>query len=174
MRAGGEAGVSERGDYQGNGLGLVDDKGRVAIPNALRATLAANAPRADGKDGGTIVVAIHEDQPCLVAYDPAYLPALKEELRRRVELSRGPDGKVDPNIMRDGANGEAVPFDGSGRFIMPGFPRFHANIGQNAFFWGQFDTIEIWDPRTLLATPGIAPGMVSACRYHCQEKGIAL
>jgi len=166
--------VATRALYQGGGIGLVDDKGRVSIPNALRSTLAANAPRPDGKDGGTIIVAVHEDQPCLVAYDPAYLAELKAELDRRVELSRGSDGKVDPNILRDGANGEAVPFDGSGRFIMPGFPRFHANIGAHAFFWGTFSTIEIWDPRTLIEMPGAAPRMVAACRYHCQEKGIAL
>ena len=43
--------MASRGRYQGHGIGLVDDKGRVAIPNALRATLQANAPRADGKDG---------------------------------------------------------------------------------------------------------------------------
>jgi MraZ protein len=152
----------------------VDDKGRVAIPSALRAILADNAPRSDGKDGGTIIVGVHDDQPCLLAYDPAYLSELKDELDRRVEISRGPDGRIDHNIKRNGANGEAVPFDGSGRFIMPGFPRFHAGIGTHAFFWGTFDYIEIWDPKTLLATPGIAGNMVSACRYHCQDKGIAL
>lgn len=166
--------MADRGDYQGSGLALVDDKGRVAIPNALRSTLAANAPRADGKDGGTIVIAVHEDKPCLVAYDPSYVPILKAELRHRVELTRGPDGRVDDSIMREGANGEAVPFDGSGRFIMPGFPRFHANIAEHAFFWGTFDTIEIWDPKTLLATPDVGSRMVSACKFYCQEKGIAL
>jgi MraZ protein len=166
--------VADRSLYQGGGIGLVDDKGRVAIPNSLRSTLAENAPRSDGKDGGTIIVAVHEDQPCLVAYDPAYLRELKAELDKRIELSRGVDGKVDHNIKRNGANGEAVPFDGSGRFIMPGFPRFHANIGPHAFFWGTFDTIEIWDPKTLLSTPGVGHAMVSACRYYCQEKGIAL
>jgi len=166
--------VAARALYQGGGIGLVDDKGRVSIPNALRTALAANSPRPDGKDGGTIIVSVHEDQPCLVAYDPAYLTDLKVELDRRVELSRGPDGKTDPNILRDGANGEPVPFDGSGRFIMPGFPRFHAGIGANAFFWGTFNTIEVWDPRTLVDMPGAPPRMVAACRYHCGEKGIAL
>jgi MraZ protein len=166
--------VSERGLYQGGGIGLVDDKGRVAIPNALRGTLQDNAPRADGKDGGTIIIGVHEDAPCLVAYDPAYLPELKAELDRRVELSRGSDGKVNHNILRDGANGEAVPFDGSGRFIMPAWPRFHANIGPHAFFWGTLTLIEIWDPKTLAAQAGIAPRMQSALRFWAQEKGIAL
>ena len=41
--------MADRGVYQGCGLGVVDDKGRVAIPAALRATLAGNAPNADGK-----------------------------------------------------------------------------------------------------------------------------
>lgn len=169
-----EGGVGERGDYQGSGLALVDDKGRVAIPNALRGTLAENSPRADGKDGGTIIIAAHEEAPCLIAYDPAYVAELKRELNERVALSRGPDGRIDHNIKRGGANGEAVPFDGSGRFIMPGFPRFYANIGANAFFWGTLDYIEIWDPATLVATPGLSPQMVAACRYYCQDKGIAL
>jgi|CoawatStandDraft_6_1074263.scaffolds.fasta_scaffold01922_5 MraZ protein len=174
LRACGEDGVAERGDYQGSGLALVDDKGRVAIPNALRSTLAANSPRADGKDGGTIIIAAHEDHPCLVAYDPAYRAALKAELAHRLELSRGPDGKVDQNIKRDLANGEEVPFDGSGRFIMTGYPRFHAGIEQHAFFWGMLDTIEIWDPKTLVETPGLSRNMIAACRYYAQEKGIAL
>ncbi|MDQ2892912.1 MAG: division/cell wall cluster transcriptional repressor MraZ [Pseudomonadota bacterium] len=166
--------MAERADYQGNGLALVDDKGRVAIPNALRAALATNSPRADGKDGGTIIIAAHEDLPCLVAYDPAYRAALKAELKHRLELSRGADGKVDANILRDGAGGEDAPFDGSGRFTMTEYPRFHAGIAQYAFFWGLLDTIEIWDPKTLIATPGIARNMVSACRFYCQQKGIAL
>jgi len=166
--------VSERGDYQGSGLALVDDKGRVAIPNALRSTLAENAPRPDGKDGGTVIIAAHEDQPCLIAYDPAYLAELKRELNERVALSRGPDGKIDHNIKRGGANGEAVPFDGSGRFIMPGFPRFYAGIGAHAFFWGTLDYIEIWDPATLIATDGMPPVVKEMARFYMAEKGVQL
>ena len=166
--------MTERGDYQGSGIALVDDKGRVAIPNALRATLAQNSPRADGKDGGTIVIAVHEDQPCLVAYDPAYVSALKAELKTRLELSRGPDGKVDPNIMRNGANGEAVPFDGSGRFIMPAFPRFHAGIGAHAFFYGVLDLIEIWDPKTLIETTDYPDVVKSMARFYMSERGVTL
>ena len=174
VRAMCEVGVSERGLYQGSGIGLVDDKGRVAIPNALRSTLAQNAPRPDGRDGGTIIIAVHETARCLIAYDPGYVAVLKKELDARTEMSRGPDGRIDYNIKRDLANGEAVPFDGSGRFIMPGFPRFHAGITGHAFFWGTFDYIEIWDPKTLVETPGLPAKMISAARFHCQEKGIAL
>ena len=34
--------MAERVDYQGDGIGLVDDKGRCAIPASLRQALAAN------------------------------------------------------------------------------------------------------------------------------------
>jgi MraZ protein len=168
--------VVGRGRYQGDGIGLVDDKGRVAIPNALRATLATNAPKADGKSGGTIVVGPHQnpDNKCLVAYDPGYVDILAEQLDRREAAHTGPDGEFDYNIKRRAASGEAVPFDGSGRFIMPAFPRFYAGITNHAFFFGVFDYIEIWDPQTLIDTGSMPANVKAACRFYMMQKGVAL
>ena len=67
-----------------------------------------------------------------------------------------------------------MPFDGSGRFIMPGFPRFHAKIGAHAFFYGTFDYFEIWDPATLLQADRVPEVQKACARYHCGLKGIAL
>lgn len=173
MPADGGDGVEERGDYIGEGLGLVDDKGRVAIPAALRQTLAANSPRPDGKDGGTVIVGVHPEQKCLRAYDPAYVKILRADVEALMARRLEQDGVTDYNLKRRGASGEPVPFDGSGRFIMPGFPRDYANIAENAFFWGTFDWIEIWDPRTLLDATDVDPAMQAACRYHCRTRGIA-
>jgi MraZ protein len=166
--------VADRAAYQGDGLGLVDDKGRVAIPSSLRTILAGNSPRDDGKDGGTVIIGVHQKHPCLVAYDPAYVVILKSQLDQREASFTSEDGEFNYNIKRRAAQGEAVPFDGSGRFIMPGFPRFHAGIGANAFFYGVFDYFEIWDPKTLLETEGVPDMMKSCARYHCAQKGIAL
>ena len=166
--------MTQRVDYQGDGLGLVDDKGRVAIPASLRAILAQNSPRADGKDGGTVIIGVHESSKCLIAYDPGFLPILKAQLDEREANFRLEEGARNPSFKRQAAQGEAVPFDGSGRFIMPGFPRFHANIGTNAFFYGTFDYIEIWDPATLLQDDRIPDVQKSCARYHCAQKGIAL
>lgn len=167
--------MADRGVYQGCGLGVVDDKGRVAIPNALRATLAANAPNADGKDGGKIVVATHQADRCLIGYDEGYVDQLKAELTERERAHTGADGEFNYNIKRRGAAAaEKTPFDGSGRFIMPAFPRFHANIGKYAFFWGVVDYFEIWDPKTLLDTEGAPEVMKSAVRFFLAEKGVTL
>lgn len=167
-------GVDNRSEYQGDGLGLVDDKGRVAIPASLRATLAINSPRADGKDGGSVVVGVHPEQKCLRAYDPVYAKILRAEVDTQVARKLKKEGVTDYNLKRRGASGESVPFDGSGRFIMPGSSRDYANIEENAFFYGTFDWIEIWDPKTLLDATGVDDAMQAACRYHCRTKGIAL
>ncbi len=166
--------MADRGYYQGDGIGLVDDKGRVAIPSALRTILAANAPKANGKDGGTIVIGAHQKSRCLVAYDPGFLDIMAARLDRREAEHTGADGEFDYNIKRRATSGEAVPFDGSGRFIMPAFPRFHAGIGVHAFFYGVFDYIEIWDPKTLIEPPDAPEIMKSMARFHMMEKGVSL
>ncbi len=163
----------DRGEYQGSGLGPVDDKGRVAIPSSLRNTLAGNAPKANGKDGGTVIIGAHQKHRCLVAYDAGYLAKLKAQLDAREERYTADDGEYDYNIKRRASSGEAVPFDGSGRFIMPGFPRHYAGIGAHAFFYGVFDYIEIWDPATLMATEGLPPIMRAEAEWHMAQKGLA-
>lgn len=173
-RAGCEGGVSARGRYQGHGIGLVDDKGRVAIPNALRSTLQQNAPRPDGKDGGTIVIGAHETSPCLVAYDPAFIDIRAAQLDMHEAQFTAPDGSYDWNVQRRAASGEAVPFDGSGRFIMPSFPRFHAGIKNHAFFYGVLNRIEIWDPQTLADDASVDPLLKKMVRFYMAEKGLEL
>jgi len=166
--------VAQRSRYQGHGIGLVDDKGRVAIPAPLRATLAANAPRPDGKDGGTIIIGPHEVHDCLVAYDPAFVEVRATQLDAHEAQFTAPDGSYDYNIQRRAMAGEAVPFDGSGRFVMPAFPRFHANIGEHAFFYGVNQRIEIWDPATALADEALDKNFKKMIRFYMAEKGVTL
>ena len=166
--------MASRSWYQGDGIGLVDDKGRVAIPAALRQALTANSPKGEGKSGGTVVIGAHQSNKCLVAYDPGYLDLLTAKLEKRETEHTADDGELDYNIKRRAASGEAVPFDGSGRFIMPAFPRFYAGIGAHAFFYGVLDYIEIWNPKTLIATEGYPEVAKEMARFYMAEKGVAL
>ena len=166
--------MSNRGWFQGDGIGLVDDKGRVSIPAALRQTLSANYPKANGKDGGTVIVGAHRKHRCLVAYDPGYVDVMAAELERQAAANPGADGDPDFNIKRRAAMGEAVPFDGSGRFIMPSFARFYARIRGHAFFYGVLDYIEIWDPATLIATDGYPDVVKDMAGFYMSERGVAL
>lgn len=158
--------MASRSWYQGDGIGLVDDKGRVAIPAALRQALTANSPKADGKTGGTVIIGPHQKDKCLIAYDPGYLDIMVAQLEQREAEHTAPDGERDYNIKRRAAMGEAVPFDGSGRFIMPAFPRFYAGIGAQALFYGQLNYIEIWDPQTLIDTSGYPEPVKQMAQFY--------
>ncbi|WP_375272114.1 division/cell wall cluster transcriptional repressor MraZ [Sphingomonas sp.] len=169
-----EVGVAERVDYQGKGLGLVDDKGRVAIPNTLRGALAKNSPRDDGKDGGTVIIAAHPTYRCLIAYDPGFVPIHKAELKAREAADEAKEGRTDWNILDRAGAAEPLPFDGSGRFIMPAFERRYARIGGAAVFLGSFNWITIWSPALLLETSDVDPFIREFVEFTCEEKGIAL
>ncbi len=171
-----EVGVLDRGNYQGYGLAQVDDKGRVAIPAALRATIEANTPPGDnGKDVRRVIISTHPKETCLIGYDLAYVTELKERLTARELAHTDAQGEVDYNIKRRGSGAaEAVPFDGSGRFILPPFPRFEAGIENFAFFWGVMDFFEIWNPKTLIECPTATDVQKRAARFFMAEKGIQL
>ena len=86
----------------------------------------------------------------------------------------GEKGEADYNIKRNAAMGEPVPFDGSGRFIMPAWPRELAGIGQYALFYGVLDYIEIWDPKTLIETSDYPDKVKRMVRFHMKQKGVLL
>ncbi|GAA4764639.1 hypothetical protein GCM10023219_06660 [Stakelama sediminis] len=168
--------MAERGNYFGNGLQLVDDKGRVAIPATLRATLERNCNAEPGsKIARQFIISAHSRAPCILAYDFDQGEArVREAEARAAALSE--DRAVDAdNMIRDAAMGaDYYQYDSSGRFILSGFPRFHANIGKHALFVGAGKEIEIWDPATLLSYDGASPRLVSLCKFLLAEKGIAL
>lgn len=167
--------MSERVDYLGKGVGLVDDKGRVAIPATLRNALAQNAPRPDGKDGGTVLVGVHPDFPCLIAHDRGYLEFAKAQLAQRQSESGARTGSAAYYAPRmRSASVEPVPFDGSGRFILPAAERELAGIGEIAFFLGDYESFMIWDPRALIAHPDVDDMVKRHATIMCRDKGITL
>lgn len=171
------AGVARSG-YRGVGLQLVDDKGRVAIPAGLRATLEKNSGHpVETRDARVAILSTHESDKCLVAYDEPYFDSLMQRLDARALEFAGDRGRTDPNIWRDGVGtSENIAFDASGRFVLPGMLGHLAGIpkGSYAFFMGVGATIELWNPRTLLDHPTISEQIKAACRYCLEEKGVAL
>lgn len=156
VRRAGEGGVSNRNSYRTHGLQLVDEKARVAIPSALRAALLSRSPvGADGKPVTNIVIQTHERLPCLCGYDLEYADELQADLEARARAQRDETGAPNDDILRNGMVSDVLAFDGSGRFILPRFPRKYAHIGQYAFFHGMGRYFELWDPATLLATEGV-------------------
>lgn len=163
----GDADVATRGVYQGYGLQGVDQKGRVAIPAPLRNVLEANNPRTDGQEPGrTVVIAMHETEPCLVGYDPLYTAELKDRVAARAAAKTVPGDAQDWNASRiNFGMVETLPFDASGRFVLQGFPKAYAQIGDLAMFVAVGDVFEIWNPEILLGWDGADPKLKALARY---------
>ena len=155
--------------FQGSALNAVDAKGRVSVPAFLRSVIER---RGDAK---TIVLAKHESFPCLSAYDPAYAALKHSKLERLFEKEEGnPAAALDyqqRNLMAFAAT-EEVPYDSSGRIVLPPMMRRKGGIEDLALYLGTGETFQIWNPRLFLADKNIPEDLKDIARYRLEERGM--
>ena len=151
----------DRALFTGHALNAIDAKGRVAIPAGLRQTIEANG------DGRNLVVAKHEIDACLTGYDRGWARLLHDRLTRAEDRAIDAGREFDrhnPN-RRAFALVEDVPFDSSGRFILPAMLRERAGLDDWALFLGAGDTFEIWNPKQLIDAPHIDEEIRDVARW---------
>ncbi len=155
--------------FQGSALNAVDAKGRVSVPAFLRSVIER---RGDAK---TIVLAKHESFACLSAYDPAYAALKHSKLERLFEKEEGnPAAALDyqqRNLMAFAAT-EEVPYDSSGRIVLPPMMRSKGGIEDLALYLGTGETFQIWNPRLLLKDKNIPEDLKDIVRYRLEERGL--
>ena len=156
--------------FNGSALNAVDAKGRLSIPAFIRSVVER---RSDAK---AIVVGAHEVDPCLTAYDRGYARHLHIENERRRLLEEGQSGSGDNvghfrRARRTFGLTEDVPYDPSGRIILPPMMRRKGRIEDLALFVGVGGTFEIWNPR--LALESGDPDLRELAAYRLEERGIA-
>jgi MraZ protein len=159
--------VSERGLFRGHALNAIDAKGRVAIPAFLRAVIEKNS------DGRVLIIGKHDYDPCLTGYDRGWSQLLHARLEREEERERAAGREFDYHNNNRRAFGlvEEVPYDSSGRFILPSFFRARAQLDDLGFFFGTGNAFEIWNPRILIETPGVDSEMKDIARFLIEERG---
>jgi MraZ protein len=159
--------VSERELFRGHALNAIDAKGRVAIPAFLRAAIERNG------DGRFLIIAKHQSDPCLTGYDRGWSRLLHDRLEREEERERAADRAFDYHNNNRRAFGlvEEVPYDASGRFILPAFFRKKAALDDLGFFFGTGNNFEIWNPRLLISTPGVDQEMKEIAAFLMDERG---
>jgi MraZ protein len=154
--------------FQGSALNAVDAKGRVSIPSFLRSVVERRG------DARTIVLAKHEEFPALSAYDPAYAALKHSKLERLLEKEEtSPAAALEyqqRNLMAFAAT-EEVPYDSSGRILMPPMMRLKGQIGDLALFLGAGETFQIWNPKLLLADKRIPDDLKDIARFRLEERG---
>ena len=155
--------------FQGSALNAVDAKGRVSVPAFLRSVIER---RGDAK---AIVLAKHESFPCLSAYDPAYAALKHSKLERLFEKEEGnPAAALDyqqRNLMAFAAT-EEVPYDSSGRIVLPPMMRRKGGIEDLALYLGTGETFQIWNPRLFLQDKNIPEDLKDIARYRLEERGL--
>ena len=157
--------------FQGSALNAVDAKGRVSLPAFLRQVVEKRG------DAHAVVLAKHDSFPCISAYDRGYAAIQHRKLERL-----GEKGETDPdslaeyhrrNMLAFGTT-EDVPYDPSGRIVLPPMSRRKAGIGDLALFIGAGETFQIWNPAEFLGHSEIPDDLKDVARYRLEEKGIAL
>ena len=154
--------------FQGSALNAVDGKGRVSVPAFLRGVIERRG------DARTIVLAAHEAFPCLAAYDPAYAAMKHSKLERLLEKEEtSADAQLDyqqRNLMAFAAT-EEVPYDSSGRIVLPPMMRRKGKIEDLALFLGTGETFQIWNPQLLLDDARIPEDLKDIARFRLEERG---
>ena len=155
--------------FQGSALNAVDAKGRLSVPAFVRSVIERRS------DARAIVVGAHEVSPCLTAYGRGYARNLWTELERRRLAQEDRGGTLDEHYSRARrtfGTAEDVPYDPSGRIVLPPVLRRRGQIEDLALFVGVGGTVEIWNPRLALAEGDRDLKEIAAWRL--EEKGISL
>jgi len=162
--------LADRGLFRGHALQGIDAKGRVGIPAPLRATIERNSA---GQK--LLLLGVNESDGCLTGADTnqsdAAFARIEREQERALEHDRAPRLVASP-LVTFGIT-EEIPFDASGRFILPSFFRDEAGLAEWAFFIGKGDHFEIWNPQRLLDGSGEAI-VQRAVRSCFAQKGVTL
>jgi MraZ protein len=153
--------------FNGSALNAVDAKGRLSVPAFIRSVVER---RSEAK---AIIIGVHEVDPCLTAYDRNYARNLYKENERRRLTEEGRDPQAHfARARRTFGVTEEVPYDTSGRIILPPLMRRRGRIDDLALFVGVGGTFEIWNPR--LALESGDDDLRELAAWRLEEKGIAL
>ena len=157
-----------REPYRGVALQAVDEKGRVAIPGSLRASLEKNSPIKE------IVVGRHPEHACLMVRDLTFDAELHANLLRREDAAIDAGLAIDAEAKRRLSSVESAPFDASGRFVIP--PRFRgrAKIDKWALFVAESTFFSIWSPEVVLGDPSLPEDLREDCESALEARGVTL
>ena len=139
------------------------------MPAFLRAVIERRG------DARNIVLAKHDHFTALSAYDPAYAALKHAKLERLLEKQEtDPAADLDyarRTMMAFGAT-EEVPYDSSGRVIIPPMMRRKSGIEDLALFIGVGETFQLWNPKLFLADADIPEDMKDIARFRLEGRGL--
>jgi MraZ protein len=132
-------------NYSGQGFSLLGEKGRFVLPPDFR-----KAVRDSGRGERVLCLTTHPRWNCLMGFGLSRIEDFQSELDReeRIALERGLDFDRDQRSTQLNSFAK-VPFDDSGRFVLPERYFKLGAITSCAYFQGGGKFFTIWNPDEL-------------------------
>ena len=153
--------------FSGQGFSLQGDKGRFVLPPQFRKTVKDSS-------GGvkTLCIARHDRWTCLTGFGLSRVEEFPEvlERERKRAAEAGEPFDYDTRLMQLWGVFE-IPFDGSGRFILPDYVATIANIDKEIYFHGSGEYFLLWNPDELAkAGPGLEAAQAACTALAAKER----
>ncbi|GGA08262.1 hypothetical protein GCM10010923_18080 [Blastomonas marina] len=152
------------GKYSGQGFSLRGEKGRYVLPPIFRKAVK------DSSEGRILCLAKHERWNCLVGFGLSRRLELEAQLDReeRIAIDRDRDFDRDLRAMQLFGFAE-IPFDDSGRFVMPEHLAGLGKLDEDIYFQGAGSFFTLWNPEQLYDQGEGWEGAQAACRALAAE-----
>lgn len=145
--------------YSGQGFSLRGDKSRFVLPPQFRKTVR------ESSDGAKVLcLAKHDRWNCLTGFGLSRREDFDAQLDREETLSAQTGKPFDRDMRSMQLYGfTEVPFDDSGRFLVPDHLAKLAGFGEELYFQGAGAFIMIWSPLELAGMGEGWEGAQAAC-----------
>jgi MraZ protein len=150
--------------YSGQGFSPRGEKGRYVLPPAFRKAVT------ESSDGRVLCIASHERWKCLTGFGLSRKQALYDEIDREEERALRLGRDFDREMRQHQLFGfTEVPFDASGRFILPDHLGELAGLSDALYFQGAGTFFTLWNPEELYRMGEGWEGAQAACRKLAAE-----
>lgn len=153
--------------YSGQGFSLRGEKGRFVLPPQFRKSV-----RESSGGNRTLCLAKHERWNCLAGFGLSRADLFAAQLDREETIALQAGRDFDRDLRATQLYGFAeVPFDDSGRFIMPEHLIDLGRVGEGLFFSGAGSFFTLWNPDELARMGAGWEGAQAACAMLAAEAG---
>lgn len=152
--------------YSGQGFSPRGEKSRFVLPAAFRKTVL------ESSQGAKLCIAKHDRWNCLIGFGLSRKEGFEAQLDREEELAAKNGREFDRDLRSMQLYGfSEVPFDGSGRFVIPPHLEALARFGDQLYFQGAGAFFMIWSPEVLSEMGAGWEGAQAACASFIAEAG---
>ena len=158
--------MSALGEYFGQAYTAMSDTGRFVLPPAFRKAVKASSGGAK-----SLCLAVHDQHDCLVGFGLSRIDQLHAQLEkeeaRAISLGQADFNPDDRAQQLFGF--EQIPFDDSGRFVMPDYLKELGRVEDGLYFQGAGKFFLVWSPAQLAQMGPTFRAAQASCRSQMAQ-----